>query len=161
MTPGAEGGVFVWSSRGGRQIGVNLTPLTKQLGDYFGVTDGSGLLISSVRENSPAAKAGLKAGDVIVEADGKAVKSDRDLINVLTNKKEGDVELTIVRDRNRQTVRVTPETVKGDLAPLFEKNEGFIPPASIKMRIARPAMAPGVPAAPARMTLISPAPRVL
>ncbi|MGH9821230.1 MAG: S1C family serine protease, partial [Pyrinomonadaceae bacterium] len=36
VAPGADGGVFVWSARGGRQIGVNVAPLTKQLGQYFG-----------------------------------------------------------------------------------------------------------------------------
>ena len=138
--PGADGGVFVWSAKGSRQIGVNMTPLTKQLGDYFGVTDGNGLLISSVRENSPAAKAGLKAGDVIVEIDGKPIKGDLDIVRTLNEKKEGDVELTIVRDRNRQTVRVTPETVKGDLSPLMQNfdGQGFSAPGSAKGMLAAP-----------------------
>jgi len=120
VMPGGEGNVFVFGG-GGRQIGVGLTPLGKQLGDYFGVADGNGLLINNVRENSPAAKAGLKAGDVIVEVDGKAVKGDFDLMRVFNEKKEGDVELTIIRDRNRQTVRVTPETVKNGPGALFQK----------------------------------------
>lgn len=95
-----------------RQIGVSLTPLTKQLADHFGVTGGS--LIDNVRENSPAAKAGLKAGDIITEIDGKPVRGDRDLIREMGEKKEGDVTLTIVRKGNRQTVKVTPEEVKGN-----------------------------------------------
>jgi serine protease Do len=95
-----------------RQIGVSLTPLTKQLADHFGVTGGS--LINDVRENSPAAKAGLKAGDIITEIDGKPVRGDRDLIRDMGEKKEGDVTLTIVRNGNRQTVKVTPEEVKGN-----------------------------------------------
>ncbi len=95
-----------------RQIGVGATPLTKQLGDYFGVASGEGLLISSVRENSPAARAGLKAGDIVTEVDGKAMKNIADLIRAVGDKKEGDVTLTIVRDKNRQTVKVTPEAAK-------------------------------------------------
>lgn len=132
VAPG-EGGVYMWSARGSRQIGVGLTPLTKQLGDYFGVADGNGLLITNVRENSPAAKVGLKAGDVIVEADGKTLKGDFDLIKLLNEKKEGDVELTIIRDRGRQTVRVTPEAVKNDLTPLFENSdrEGTVGPPTV------------------------------
>ncbi|MGH9819116.1 MAG: PDZ domain-containing protein, partial [Pyrinomonadaceae bacterium] len=108
--------------------------LTKQLGEYFGVANGEGLLVSSVRENSPAAKVGLKAGDVIVEIDGKAVKGDFDIARTLNEKKEGDVDLTIVREHNRQTFRVTPETVKGDLAPLFQKfdSQGFLAPGTMK-----------------------------
>jgi membrane-associated protease RseP (regulator of RpoE activity) len=69
-------------------------------------------MIDDVRSDSPAAKAGLKAGDIIVEADGKSVKNEGDLIRAIAEKKEGDVALTIVRDRNRQTISVTPEDVK-------------------------------------------------
>lgn len=101
--------VFVYrSGAASRQIGVNATPLTEQLGENLGVEGGAGLLIDFVRENSPAAKAGLKAGDVITEADGKTVKTKADLIDALNEKKEGDVTLTIVREKNRQTVKVTP-----------------------------------------------------
>lgn len=96
-----------------RQIGVGVMSLNKQLGDYFGVSDGKGVLINNVAENSPAAKAGLKAGDVIVEADGKAVANQVDLMRTINEKKEGEVTLTIVRNKNRQTVKVTPEKMSG------------------------------------------------
>ncbi len=122
-------GAFIWKGDGetgfffgaNRQIGVSVSSLTKQLGEYFGAPDGKGLLINNVRENSPAAKAGLKAGDIIVEADGKEIKNNADLIRTLNEKKEGDVQLTIIRDRNRQTVSVTPEKLKGELTPLFDE----------------------------------------
>lgn len=157
--PGSEGNVFIM--RGGRQIGVGITPLTKQLADHFGV-DG-GVLINNVRENSPAAKAGLKAGDIIVEVDGKAVKSDFDLIRAIAEKKEGDVRLTIVRDRDRQTISVTPEQGKdGEFFYKFGGEDGLITPAPPlapgKVTVARPATPT---AAPAPMTLVRPAPRVL
>src|SRR5215831_4823685 len=58
---GGGDGPFVWTFGANRRIGVSTQPLTKQLGDYFGVKDG-GALITSVNENSPAAKVGLKAG---------------------------------------------------------------------------------------------------
>jgi len=106
---GAEGNVFTFRRMSGRQIGISITPLTKQLAEHFGVS--SGVMVSDVRANSPAAKAGLKAGDIIVEIEGREVKSDRDLILSIGEKKDGDVQLTFVRDRNRQTVRVTPEEV--------------------------------------------------
>ena len=109
---GDSNNVFVWRGGANRQIGVGVTSLTKQLGDYFGVAEGKGLLINSVRENSPAAKAGLKAGDVIVEIDGKEAKTMADLIRALNEKSEGGVSVTFIRDRNRQTVNITPETVK-------------------------------------------------
>ena len=104
--------MFVFRGGANRQIGIGVTSLTKQLGDYFGVAEGKGLLVNSVRDNSPAAKAGLKAGDVIVEIEGKPIKETSDLIRAVNEKKEGVVAVTFLRDKNRQTVSVTPETVK-------------------------------------------------
>jgi serine protease Do len=112
---GKDGSVFFGSTR---QIGAGITSLSKQLGDYFGVADGKGLLISNVNENSPAAKAGLKAGDVIVEVEGKAVGNLSELIRGINEKKEGEVTLTILRNRNRQTVKVTPEKMKEGEGPI-------------------------------------------
>ena len=89
------------------QIGTGVTHLTDQLAQYFGV-DG-GVLINNVLPNSPAAKAGLKAGDVIVEMDGLAVSGAFGLFNAINEKKEGDVTLKFVRDRKVQTINVTPQ----------------------------------------------------
>ena len=131
--PDFPSGDFVWRGFTGRQIGVGVTPLTKQLGDHFGVTNG--VLINNVRENSPAAKAGLKAGDIIVEAEGNEIKTDRDLARAISEKKTGDVQLTIVRGGSRQTLRVMPEEIKGGLNQFFELKDGdnfmkVIPPAT-------------------------------
>lgn len=98
----------------GRTIGIGVTSMTKQLGDYFGVESGKGLLINDVSKDSPAERAGLRAGDVIVEIDGKEVKNSFDLLRSVGDKKEGDVQLTIIRDRARQTISVTPEKRSGD-----------------------------------------------
>lgn len=106
IEPDQDGSVFFFG--GNRRIGVSTTPLTKQLADYFGVKDG-GLLITSVSENSPAAKAGLKAGDVITAVDGEKVESPGDVSRAINKKEAGEVTLTIVRDRANQTIRVTPE----------------------------------------------------
>ncbi len=132
---------FFWSAGANRQIGISVTSLTKQLGDYFGAAEGKGLLINSVRENSPAAKAGLRAGDIIVEVEGKEVNNNLELIRTINEKKEGNVNLVIIRDRNRQTISVTPEATKpggfkldGDLEKLFFENA---PPAS-NLRLTAP-----------------------
>lgn len=116
-TPGEFTTMYFASSR---QIGVSVSSLSKQLGEYFGVPDGKGLLVTSVRENGPAFKAGIKAGDVIIEADGKSVVSNADLVRAIGAKKEGDLRLTIIRDKNRNTISVTPEDVKGLIAPDVE-----------------------------------------
>lgn len=147
MKDGEKPGEFVWQFGAGRQIGVGVTPLTKQLGEYFGVAEGKGLLVNSVRENSPAERAGLKAGDVIVEADGKEVKGNGDLICAIVEKKEGDVSLTIIRDKNRQIVRVTPEVSKD--APFQFDN--LIKPSEMpqmNFQMPKPQIAPMVPGKP-------------
>lgn len=148
LPPGAPNAPMMWSFGNRRQIGAGLTPLTKQLAAHFGVDGGA--LVNNVRENSPAAKAGLKAGDIIVEAEGKAIKGDFDLIRAITEKKEGAVTLTIVRDRNRQTISVTPEEVKGEFNQFFEFSTPDAPDAPTPgvFKLARPAVPMMPPAAP-------------
>ena len=102
---------FVFAFGANRRIGVSTQPLTKQLADYFGAKDG-GVLITSVSENSPAAKAGLKAGDVITAIDGEKVDSSGDIVRAINKKQEGEIALTILRDRNTRTVNLTPEKSK-------------------------------------------------
>jgi serine protease Do len=91
-----------------RRIGVSTMQLNKQLAEYFGVTGGKGVLVTSVTEDGPAAKAGVKAGDVITAIDGEAVDSPGDISRAINRKKEGDVTLTVIRNRSQQTIRVTP-----------------------------------------------------
>ena len=99
---------WVFALGGSRRIGVSTTELTKQLAEYFGITGGAGVLVTSVAEDGPAAKAGVKAGDVITAVDGEAINSSGDISRVINRKKEGDVTLTLVRNKAQQTIRVTP-----------------------------------------------------
>ena len=150
--PDGEGKVFIFHS-GGRQIGVSVTSLTKQLASHFGVNNGA--MVSEVREGSPAEKAGLKAGDIIVEANSAAIKGNFDLVKAINDKKEGDVTLTIVRDGSRQTIAVTPEAAK-DQNFFFKGDgeDGLMTPAPAvpgHFKLTRPAV-PAFPAsAPAPM----------
>ena len=96
-----------------RRIGVSTTELTKQLADYFGVTGGKGVLVTAVTDDGPAAKAGLRAGDVITAVDGEAVDSSGDISRAMNRKKEGDVTLTVIRNKSQQTIRVTPSEGSG------------------------------------------------
>jgi membrane-associated protease RseP (regulator of RpoE activity) len=102
-------GVFALGAS--RRIGVTTTALGKQLADYFGVQHG--VLVNSVEAGSPADKAGLKAGDVLTELDGKSLDDATDLVRALGAKQEGEVTLTFVRDKKQRTVRVTPEKRQG------------------------------------------------
>jgi len=98
---------LIWLANG-RRIGVSATELTKQLADFFGVAGGKGVLVTSVTEDGPAAKAGIRAGDVITAVDGETVESLSAMSRVINRKKEGDVTLTVVRNKAQQTFRVTP-----------------------------------------------------
>jgi C-terminal processing protease CtpA/Prc len=106
-----DGDFNVFSLGANRRIGVNTQTLSKQLADYFGAKDG-GVLITSVTENSPAAKAGLKAGDVITAVDGEKVDSSGDITRAINKKQEGEISLTVLRDHNTRTVNLTPEKNK-------------------------------------------------
>jgi membrane-associated protease RseP (regulator of RpoE activity) len=126
-------GPFVFSFGGGRRIGISTQTLTKQLADYFGVKDG-GLLVTAVTENSPAAKAGLKAGDVITAVDGEKVESSGDIARLINKKQDGDVSLTIVRDRNTRTIRVTPEK-SPESSPLMRPGRITVNQGAIRAQI--------------------------
>jgi serine protease Do len=100
---------FTWTIGNNRRIGVSTTTLTKQLADYFGIADGQGVLVTSVSEDSPAAKAGIKAGDVITAVDGEKIDSSGDLSRAINKKKEGDVTLTVIRNKHQQNFTLTPK----------------------------------------------------
>ena len=99
-----------WAFRQGRgRLGVRIQPLG-QLAEYFGTP--SGVLVNGVDPDSPAARAGLKAGDVVTAVNGKPVAEPSELIEAVRTA-EGGATLTIdyTRDRKAQTVEVPlPET---------------------------------------------------
>jgi serine protease Do len=88
----------------GRRLGVTVNELTSQLADYFGTRDG--LLVTSVADGSSAARAGLKAGDVITSLNGDRVRSRDDLIRELHDTREGEeVTIGIVRDKKETALK--------------------------------------------------------
>ncbi len=112
---GNDGFAFAFGNN--RRIGVSTTQLTKQLAEFFGVADGKGVLVTSVGDDSPAAKAGIRAGDVITAVDGEKIEDTGDLTRALGKKKEGDVTLTIVRDKNQRSITVTPKAASPTIGP--------------------------------------------
>jgi S1-C subfamily serine protease len=95
-------------------IGVNVDPLNKELAEYFGAKDGKGLLVSQIKEGSPAEKAGLKVGDVLVTADGKKLERQGDLSKVIQEKEKGDkIKIGFYRDKKTRSVEVVIEEEEG------------------------------------------------
>ncbi|MFQ5816540.1 MAG: PDZ domain-containing protein [Terriglobia bacterium] len=95
------------------RLGISADELTLQLAEYFGVKQGKGVLVREVNAGSPAEKAGLKAGDVIVRLDDKTIEDVGDLRRALRRKKGGEsVTLGIVRNRAETLVRVELEETR-------------------------------------------------
>lgn len=101
--PGA--GMLSFSANRGR-LGVTLQSLTPELAEFFGVKEGA--LVSSVQKDTPAAKAGIKAGDVVTAIDGKAIKEPGDIVAELRDK-SGEVSVTVMRDKKALTLKATIE----------------------------------------------------
>ena len=99
---------FKMSIFSGLRLGVSIQDLTDQLGDYFGVKNGQGVLITEVEKESSAEKAGLKAGDVIVEVDNRKVKDSEDVVKMVSDVEKGDkVDLEILREKKLRDFSIT------------------------------------------------------
>ena len=85
-------------------MGVRVQELEGQLAEYFGTS--KGVLVNSVDADSPAAKAGLKAGDVITAVNGKAVAEPTDLIDAVQAVEDGaTLTLDYTRDKKAQSAK--------------------------------------------------------
>ena len=90
------------------QIGVQISDLTPELAKNLGIDRTEGALIGAVVKGSPAEAAGLKAGDVAIELDGKPVRSNTDLRNRIGMMTLGTtVSLTVVRNGGKQNFKLT------------------------------------------------------
>jgi serine protease Do len=93
---------FIW--RGTGSLGITIGDLSPQLAQYFGVTEG--VLVTSVVEDSVAARAGLKAGDVVTAFNGTTVTRPAELRREIQRVRPGE-EFTVgvMRDRNAMTLK--------------------------------------------------------
>jgi len=93
--------------------GATVESLSPQLGDYFGVKNGEGLLVRSVQKGSAADSAGLRAGDVIVRVGDQKISDNSDWSEALRNAKDGKVSVVVVRDKKEQTLTLTVPARRG------------------------------------------------
>jgi serine protease Do len=89
--------------------GLGLQTMGPQLAEYFGDTQGIGLLVQMVMPNSPAAFSGLRAGDVLLRADTVALKTPSDWNKRLRANQGQSMQLNVLRDRHEITITLTPE----------------------------------------------------
>jgi S1-C subfamily serine protease len=80
-------------------VGADVNPVRTQLADYFGVKSGTGLLVESVDDPSPASRAGLKAGDVVVKVESQQMTSKNDWLKAIRNHRGQLVQVTVMRNK--------------------------------------------------------------
>lgn len=88
-------------------VGAQVEPVTPQLARFFGVRAGNGLLVRSVEDKSPAANAGLDAGDIIVTANGMPLETPSDWIQTLRANAGHPVAIMVLRNRKVLTLSIT------------------------------------------------------
>ena len=87
--------------------GLMVENITPQLGEFFGVKNGGGVLVRSVEKGSRAEKAGIRAGDVVVRVNNENVNDTSDFTRVLRSRGGSSITLGIMRDKREQTLTLT------------------------------------------------------
>ncbi|MGA2355903.1 MAG: PDZ domain-containing protein [Terriglobales bacterium] len=111
--------------------GLMVENITAQLGDFFGVKDGKGVLVRSVEKGSRGEKAGFRAGDVVVKVNNQPVHDTSDFTHALRSSSSSTATVTVMREKREQNLTLTlPE--KKDSGSLLE--DSFeIPEISVDM----------------------------
>jgi len=98
-------------------LGVSIQDVTQDIANSVGLKTAEGALVAQPTPGSPAAKAGIKSGDVITAVDGKPIKDAQDLSRTIGNMQPGTtIKVTIWRDGGAKTLSVTLDTLKSQVA---------------------------------------------
>lgn len=90
------------------RLGIAIQNLSSELAQAFDIPSNKGVVIANVDDGSPASKAGIEIGDVLIEVNGREVANATDLRNIIGMLRVGvDVDLKIIRDGNEKTVTAT------------------------------------------------------
>jgi serine protease Do len=92
------------------RIGVSVLPIPRESWEDFGLKDRRGALVTQVPPGTPAAKAGMEPGDVVIEYNGRPVPTRDDLVKMVIATKPGtSVPVKILRNKQEKTLHVTVE----------------------------------------------------
>lgn len=105
-SPGYGSGFIAGGSVNALYTGLQLDAMGWQLARFFGVHSGHGLLVRRVEDNSPGAVAGLKAGDVIVQVNGKTITTTSQWEKSLRANEGKPVALTVMRDHHVENMKI-------------------------------------------------------
>ena len=116
--------------------GLMVENITPQLGDFFGVKGGSGVLVRSVEKGSRSEKAGFHAGDVIVRVNKESVHDTSDFTRAIRATSSGTAAVTVIRDKREQNLTLTlPD--KKDSGSLLEESLDMPLTAETQMELSR------------------------
>ena len=87
--------------------GLTVENITPQLGEFFGVKNGNGVLVRSVEKGSRAERAGFRAGDVIVKVNDQAVHDTSDFTHAVRSRSGNSVSVGVIRDKREQNLNLT------------------------------------------------------
>ena len=154
----------VWTPRGGGYgywfgrkplLGVELVNTTEELREAMGGRKDAGVLVGKVITDSAAEKSGVKAGDMIVSVDGKAVSDAGELGDAIEDSEGKTVDLEIIRDKRPMHLKVTlpaiedEDTPRGPRASIMRMHMAPMPPLPPVPPAAPAAVAPPAPPVPA------------
>ena len=104
--------VTVMAGKG--RLGISVLEISPELRAHFGAPRDRGVLINTVRADSPAAKAGIAVGDVVTEVDGDAVEGASQVLSAMSDRKKGEtVDVVLVRAGRSMTVKARMEDDPG------------------------------------------------
>ncbi|MFC1593696.1 Do family serine endopeptidase [Candidatus Omnitrophota bacterium] len=107
-------------------LGVTVQDLDEELSEFFGVSNKEGVLIGKVFEDSPAQKAGLKSGDIILEFNGTRITDLRELLKFVGRAEVGTkAKVVVLRDKKEIAVTVEVGERPSDVTELTEKPESI------------------------------------
>jgi serine protease Do len=92
--------------------GLSVENITPQLGEFFGVKNGNGVLVRAVEKGSRAEKAGFRAGDVIVKINDQPVHDTGDFTHAVRSRTGSAVNVGVIRDKKEQNLNLTLPTHK-------------------------------------------------
>jgi PDZ domain-containing secreted protein len=90
--------------RSSARSGLMVENITPQLGEFFGVKNGNGVLVRSVEKGSRGEKAGFRAGDIIVKINDQPVHDTSDFTEVMHSRDSGTISVGVIRDKKEQNL---------------------------------------------------------